>query len=149
MFDFLDRRFFIVMKNQLDEEPFFRVHYVGNFSDEHGDGYWEKYDRKRKTWTRLCDQCEKRVSPFSKNFCTSHLNVKKRKRSKPKNKTDTNVDLVKKKIFSSKFYRWFSLDWKWNSTIEHRHFRLFSIEQTANRKKNQGTREIFIPAFQL
>lgn len=57
-----------------EDEPFFRIHFVSDKSIPKIHGYWEEYDRLKKSWSRLCLECARKVCKVSGSLCRYHYN---------------------------------------------------------------------------
>jgi hypothetical protein len=87
-----------MIKTNDDDEPLFRIRYVNK------DGYWEQYDRMKKSWFRICDECVEKVCKSSNNLCKLHYTQRKKIKKKPK-RLNTNIKKKKSKRLNTNIKR--------------------------------------------
>jgi len=85
-----------MIKTDDDDEPLFRIRYVNK------DGYWEQYNRMKKSWFRLCDECVEKVCKSSNNLCTLHYTQQNKSKTRRKNIKKKSKRLNTKRKISSK-----------------------------------------------
>lgn len=73
----------VMDENEEEDDEDFRPILRRRYSKE---GYWEEYDGKTKTWSRICDNCSNKVCLSSISHCALHAKKSKTTKMKKKKK---------------------------------------------------------------